>query len=300
MAARSLRVRRLCLFILAICVLRAAETVVATNDNHIGEESSEFLEWHGGKVTAREMWTAAFGPDGNAEMQATLRYSLPPRPDVTKVKPEVYEIAKNPPNDIFELASAVPFTFFLPDKDGSYVVFIQLDKMDMDTLKGVSTEHIVDFIRYIGCVYFGAIDGRPDSRIKVVLDCGELQFSSLWFLGGLSMINVIARALDNLQNLLGERTSDIVIINTSAVLQAMLETVKALMPSNMHLLVLGGPEEYVPQLQELIGKESLPQEYGGTALAAIGESPMALAMEQQIQVFMESRDGGSIMQNETQ
>ncbi|KEP64433.1 UNVERIFIED_CONTAM: hypothetical protein HHA_254890 [Hammondia hammondi] len=300
MAARSLLVRRLCLFILSIYVLRAAETVATANGNQIGEESSEIVEWHGGKATAWEVWTAAFGPDGNAEMQATLRYSLPPRPDVTKVKPEVYEIAKNPPKDIFQLASAVPFTFFLPDKDGSYVVFIQLDKMDVDALKGVSAKHIVDFIQYMGCLYFGTIDGRPGSRIKVVVDCGDLQVSNLWLLGGLSTMNVMALARDNLQNLLGERTSDIVIINTSAVLQVMLETVKALMPSNMHLVVLGGPEEYVPRLQELIGKESLPQEYGGTAVAAIGESPMALAIEQQIQVFMESRDGGSITQNETQ
>ncbi|CBZ50447.1 conserved hypothetical protein [Neospora caninum Liverpool] len=291
-----LRLLLTALAVFSICAGSAAETAAAN-----GEQSAQeaFGTVEPSQATA-ESWAVAFGPRGTAKMQRDLRYSLPPRPDLSSVNREVYKIAKNPPHDFWKLASAVPFTFYLPDKDGSYVVFIQLDKMNLDVIKAVPSGQIVDFIKYMGCLFFGTLDGRRDARIKIVMDCGSMNLTSLMWYGGLGTVRAIAHGIDDLKSLLGERTSHFVIINSSSIVQTVVEPLKRFSPTSMTVLALGGPEEYVPHLQELIGTDSLPKLYGGTATVPIGQSPMALAVEQQIRSFIAAKESRRKARNKSQ
>ncbi|PFH32591.1 hypothetical protein BESB_012030 [Besnoitia besnoiti] len=239
--------------------------------------------------STRELWRRAFGPRSTPATRRRLLYTLPPPPDPTRVDPKILEAARNPPPLADQLAQELPFSFYLPDKDGYFLVFIQAGKMNIERLQAISPEQIVAFIKFVGCLFFGTIEGRPEARVRIVFDCDGVDTLQLLRKGGLSTMRATLQGVSNLALLLGDRTADFVIVNVSMALSTLIELAKQTAHPRVRVTALGGPSEYVPWLTDLVGAESLPASYGGTATTPIGETPVAVVVRRKISDILRAR-----------
>lgn len=166
--------------------------------------------------------------------------------------------------------------------------FGQGGKLDLSALRFYSAEDIMYFIKFLGCLYFAKMDGRRDARMKIILDLGGLNVTSFVWNGGIATLKAILSGLKDLQPLLGETTSDFVIVNSSPMMKVIIQPTQLLLPSFVRLHVKRGPEDYAPFLRRLIGRPSLPRQYGGASSLPIDETPMSVAMAAEVEGMLQS------------
>ncbi|PHJ20976.1 cral trio domain protein [Cystoisospora suis] len=147
----------------------------------------------------------------------------------------------------------------------------------------------MEFIRFLGSLYFAKMDGRRDAKMKVILDLGGLNVTSFLWNGGLSTLKAILAGLKDLEPLLGETTSDFVIVNSSSVMKVIIQPTQLLLPSFVKLHVKQGPSDYQPYLRRLIGRAHLPVQYGGSSPYPLDETPMAQAINTEVRELLRAR-----------
>lgn len=257
--------------------------------SRVGRKRNQGLPEAGNsKEDIRSLWDRSFGPNSTPALRDALRHTLPPPPRPEDVQPAIAEVLRTPLKDIGRLYKALPFSFYLPADDGHFTIIIEAAKLDIRFLKSVPAQDVVNYIRYMGCLYYGNLDGRRGAKVKVVMDCQGLGMSEFLWGGGLGAVRAILIGLADLVTLLGDRVTDVVLVNASRVIKTLVSQSQKLVKIPVTIVALGERSEYGPYLQRLIGTKSVPKHLGGESNVPVDKAPMGVAAAELIAAIIHS------------
>jgi hypothetical protein len=269
-------------------LIRSYENTGTKHWGHLSEQNKSTLEIMQAWVASNRVEISILAENDLHEGLVLLRFLRANSFSKSKTQPHIQKsiqwrlssnarwISAQPPEKLLgcsmeELTNVFPHWHSGYDKTGRPVIFKQYGKFDAGQIKALTGGNFDNLVKYHiweqeACARLCLAQSKKlkaiIETITIVIDIKDMRMKQV---NGdfITLVSLLAE-IDGKQY--PDTVGRIFVINATTTFAVAWQLVKAwVIPATASKMkVLGGPKEYIPVLQEFIGEENLPSNYGGT------------------------------------